>query len=107
MRVGGLALVGELERGGAGGGDERKVRGGFAAGRGFDRQQQGRLADLERPAVAQRVDGLRRAARRRRLVQSTNSVTSGTWSEGCSQRRVSSTKRWATALGASCGETHM
>ena len=31
-------------------------------GRGLDRQQQRRVADLERPAVAQRVNRLRRAA---------------------------------------------
>ncbi len=107
VRVGRLALVGELEGRGARGGNQRQVRCGFAPGRGLYRQEQGRLADRQRPAVAQRVDRLRRAPRRRGFAQSANSVISGTWSEGCSQVRVSSTKRCAVACGASCGEAHM
>jgi hypothetical protein len=107
VRVGRLALVGELEGGGAGGGNEREVRTRFAARRRLDRQQQWRLADPQRPAMAQRVDRLRCPAGGRRLAQSVNSVTSGTWSDGCSQVRVASTKQWALACGASCGEAHM
>ena len=39
--------------------------------------------------------------------QRANSEISGTWSEGCSQRRVSSTKRCAVERAASSGEAHM
>jgi len=97
MRVGRLALVGELERGGPGGGNQRAVGRRVAARCGFYRKQRWRLADRQRPAVAQRVDRLCSAARGGRFArargQSTNSVTSGTWSDGCSQSRVCSTTR--------------
>ena len=66
--IGRLALVGELERRRAGGRDQHRrapriERGERASVGGLDRQQQRRAADLDRPAVAQRVDRAPRDAR--------------------------------------------
>ena len=81
------------------------------------RQQNRQFSNLYRPAVAQRIDGQRRAPGRMRraharaqdtvCAQRTNSVTRGIWSLGCSQRRVSSTKWCPLACCASSGEAHI
>jgi hypothetical protein len=60
MRVGRLALVGELEGRRARGRDQRESGARFASRGGFDRKQRRRRADRQRPAVAQRIDRLRR-----------------------------------------------
>jgi hypothetical protein len=59
---GGLALVGELQGGGARGGDQH-LRGARPAGDGgFDREQNWPAVERQRPAMAQRVHGLSGAA---------------------------------------------
>jgi hypothetical protein len=101
---GSLALVGQLERHRAGGRNQQ-ARGSGAGGKaGFRRQEAQDAIDLDRPAVAQGIQRQGDAAGR---PQRANSVISGTWSLGCSQRRVSSTNRWLTDCAARSGEAHM
>ena len=104
-----FALVGKLERRSARGGDQHAPGGNPLAEAGFCRQQGEGTVEFKRPAVTQRIDRQRHAARRGglRLAQRSNSVISGTWSEHCTQSRVSSTTRCARACGASSGEAHI
>ena len=101
-----FALVGQLQRGRTRGGDQHRLARHFAKG-GFDGLQQRCAFDRQRPAMAQRIDGLRSAARRRACAQSANSVTSGTWSDGFSQSRAYSWTEWPTACFASSGLAHI
>ena len=64
VRIGCLALVGELEGRRARCGDQRQLRGALVAGRGLNRQQRRSVAYLERPSMAQRVDRLSRPSGR-------------------------------------------
>ena len=62
MRLGRLALVDQLERGSARGGDQHRRRARAVRDRRFSREQDRPGLQLDRPAVAQRIDRLRAAA---------------------------------------------
>ena len=107
---GGFTLVGQLERLRARRRDQhpRAARIGFC--RSLDRQQYGAVIDPDRPAMAQRIDRLRQragAAACALRAQSSNSVVSGTWSEGRSQLRASSRIVCRVACFARSGLAHM
>jgi hypothetical protein len=108
-----LALIGQLERRRAPG-REQDRRSAVRIERpeplgvgGLDREQLQRsviAADRHRPAAAQRVDGAGNGAR---ITQKTNSVTSGTWSDGLSHDLHGSQTLWLTALSATSRLAHI
>ena len=108
FRHGSIALVGEFERRGAGGGDEQARGVDARLGKGSLGWQQIeraiRAGNADRPAMAQRVE---RSCYVSAFAHKSSSVISGMWSEGCSHLRVSSTKRCERVCAAACGEAHM
>ena len=85
-----VALIGQFEGGCARARDQHAQCGKSGAKPGFGGQQHQSI-DVNRPAVAQRIDSQCHPPRWR--SHRSNSVISGTWSEHCSQPRVSSTIR--------------
>ena len=74
-----VALIGEFQSTGAAGGNQQRFGRDRIVVTGLDRLQDRPAVQMDRPAMAQRIDALRRATRRRGgLAQSANSVTRGT-----------------------------
>ena len=111
--IGRRQLVGELQRFGAGGGNQdiglplRIEIGQRHRIRALDRHQPDRAVgrgQADRPAATQRIDG---AGSIPPVHQKANSVMIGIWSDGFSQLRAGSTTRWATALSATSLVIHI
>ena len=122
MGRGGGPLVAKLQRRRAGGGDQHVMRRRIGSDCGFHRQQDAqfglfailcRALHRDRPAMPQGIHRQRHPARRGGRgaelwpVQRSNSVTSGTWSDGFSQSRACSWTLCPTACFASSGLAHM